>query len=575
MARRTVLGVCAAASLVAFACNGKVEMPAAPSAVAGCDLTISPPVQNTPSSGGDYFTTVIGPCGWTASADEPWIAVTHGEGAGPGAVTYRVQENAGSSQRVGRVRIGAETLLVTQVGPECTFSVQPSSHMMSADGGASEFRLSTESRCAWSAAANDGWVSVSPSNGTGPHTIAFSAVPNTSTAERSTQIRVGDRVVSVQQAAAATKPDPGPTPPPAPAPPPTPGPAPPAGGCSTSQLAPSTQAVGVEGGSLEARVDLPTGCPWTAETSEPWIALVTGRGSGSAAVVYRIASNAAGERAGAIRVAGRTLQVTQAGCNVSVSPDTQLVPASRSTQTFSVEAGSLCAWKVVSDGAPISVVGPMTGTGKGTVTYEVAGNDGRARSGRVGASGTTTDWLTVNQAAAAVEPCAYAVKPATLDAPRQGGRLSTTVVARPECGWVPKTSTDWIALETGKGSGEGALWFTVRPNTGASAREGAVTVEGTTLTVKQVGCAFSIGPTSFRDLPYTGGDDYSFTVKTDSDCAWSASPGADWIRLGTREGRGSAVVNFAVSSNTVRLGRSSTITVAGVSIVVTQSASLR
>ena len=594
MARRIVLGVYAAASLVAFACNGRVEMPAAPSAVAGCDLTISPPLQNTPPSGGSYHTTVTGGCGWSAESDAPWIAVTHGGGAGAGAVTYTVQENPASVERVGRVRIGDEVLVVRQVPLDCTFSVQPASLTVAVDGGSSEFRLSTDESCAWSAASTEGWLSVSPANGTGPQTVVFSVLPNARATERSAQIRVGDRVVSVQQAAAtraeppapprptpptpAPAPGPAPAPLPDPAPQPTPGPPstpPPGPDCEASSLTPSAHLAGVEGGAFETRVDLASSCSWTAETADSWIALVDRGGSGAGALTFRVAPNAGSDRVGTIRVAGRALQVTQTGCSVAVSPETQSVPAGRSTQTFSVDAGSLCAWKVVSDGAPISVVGPMTGAGKGTVTYEVAANDGRARSGRVGASGIATDWLTVNQAAAAVEPCAYAVKPATVDAPRQGGRLSTTVSARPECGWVPRTSTDWIALETGKGSGDGALWFTVRPHTGSSAREGAVTVEGTTLTVKQAGCAISVGPTSFRDLPYSGSDNYSFTVKTDSDCAWSASAGADWIRLGTREGRGSAVVNFAVVTNTVRQGRSSTITVAGVSIEVTQSAALR
>jgi hypothetical protein len=616
MARRALLGVYAAASLAAFACNGKVEMPTAPSAVAGCDLTISPPLQNTPPSGGSYHTTVTGGCGWTAESDAPWIAVTHGDGAGVGAVTYTVQENPASVERVGRVRIGDEALLVRQVPLDCTFSVQPPSLTMPVDGGSSEFHLSTAERCAWSATSTEGWLSVSPANGTGPQAVALSVLPNARATERSAQIRVGDRVVNVKQPAATsaeavpppapplppppipTPPTPAPAPPapgeiPAPAPPapgpaPSPGPAPqptpqpppepapqPGPNCEATSLAPSAHAAGVEGGAFETRVDVASSCSWTAETADTWIALVARGGSGAGVLAYRVAPNAGSDRAGTIRVAGRTLQVTQTGCSISVSPDTQSVPAGRSTQTFSVDAGSLCAWKVVSDGAPIAVIGPTSGAGKGTVTYEVAANDGRARSGRVGASGTTTDWLTVNQAAAAVEPCAYALKPATVDASRQGGRLSTTVIARADCGWVPKTSTDWIALETAKGSGEGALSFTVRPHTGSSAREGTVSVEGTTLTVRQAGCDISVGPTSFRDLPYTGGDNYSFTVKTDGDCAWSASAGADWIRLGTREGRGSAVVNFVVSSNTVRQGRSSTITVAGVSIEVTQSASLR
>src|SRR5687767_419260 len=103
---------------------GKADLPVSPTATS-CDVTINPVSHVSPSSGGSFYTAVTSPCAWTASPDVAWISVTYGEGVGVGSVTYTVSANSSPITREGSVRIGEEELRVTQLGPECRFSLQP------------------------------------------------------------------------------------------------------------------------------------------------------------------------------------------------------------------------------------------------------------------------------------------------------------------------------------------------------------------------------------------------------------------------------------------------------------------
>jgi hypothetical protein len=334
MSRRLIFAMCATVLALVPACNGKVEMPAAPSAVAGCDLTINPPAQDTPPSGGSFHTMVTGACGWTAESDVDWISVTHGEGASAGSVTYSVRENPGSSDRVGRIHIGNEVLVVTQVAPECTFSVQPVSHRVVSDGGSAEFRVATDSRCGWSASSNEGWVTLGSTTGTGPQTVAFRVLPNTRTTERAAQIRVGAQIVTVQQGAAASSPGPEPpaptpappapappapptpAPTPAPIPPPIPAPPPPAPAPCVYSVSPGTfrdlPSYGSDNYSFTVKAD--THCAWSASTGADWIRLGVASGRGSAVVnVTVLANNGTSARSARIEAAGTSIEVTQGG----------------------------------------------------------------------------------------------------------------------------------------------------------------------------------------------------------------------------------------------------------------------
>ena len=59
-----------------------------------------------------------------------------------------------------------------------------------------------------------------------------------------------------------------------------------------------------------------------------------------------------------------------------------------------------------------------------------------------------------------------------------------------------------------------------------------------------------------------GGGDRSVSVKTEPGCAWTASTGVNWIKLGTTSGTGEGELSYFVEQNT-GAERQGTITIGG------------
>jgi hypothetical protein len=79
----------------------------------------------------------------------------------------------------------------------------------------------------------------------------------------------------------------------------------------------------------------------------------------------------------------------------------------------------------------------------------------------------------------------------------------------------------------------------------------------------------SAATASVNSLPPDG----SFTINTQSGCDWTAVSNAPWITIVTPAGSGSASISYHVTANDTGLPRTGTITVAGQTFTVDQSAS--
>ena len=96
----------------------------------------------------------------------------------------------------------------------------------------------------------------------------------------------------------------------------------------------------------------------------------------------------------------------------------------------------------------------------------------------------------------------------------------------------------------------------------------------TSTTCKQVAapCSFGFTPPGPQSVPATGASNKTFSVNTDSGCTWSASNlGVSWISVSPAAGTGPGTVTFSVAANGAG-SRSATISVAGQSYEINQSA---
>lgn len=85
----------------------------------GCVFDITPKSQGFPANGGADIVIVstASGCGWTASSNANWIAITSGTlGSGNGQVSYSVSANADTNPRSGTLTIAGQTFTITQAG---------------------------------------------------------------------------------------------------------------------------------------------------------------------------------------------------------------------------------------------------------------------------------------------------------------------------------------------------------------------------------------------------------------------------------------------------------------------------
>ncbi len=97
------------------------------------------------------------------------------------------------------VNFGDYTLRYT--GSSCSYSLSPSSQSLSQPAGSGSVTVTTQSGCAWTAASNAGWITVtSGASGTGNGTVNYSVTQNTGAKSRAGTLTIAGKTFNVTQA---------------------------------------------------------------------------------------------------------------------------------------------------------------------------------------------------------------------------------------------------------------------------------------------------------------------------------------------------------------------------------------
>jgi hypothetical protein len=173
--------------------------------------------------------------------------------------------------------------------------------------------------------------------------------------------------------------------------------------------------------------------------------------------------------------------------------------------------------------------------------------------------------------------CGYALSQTSRFFTSRGGQASLDIITSPACGWTASTPDNWIVIVSANtGAGSQRIDFEVRENFTGSPRQGAINVQGASLTVIQdaglgASCGYGISP-KFNSFGAAGGTD-TVTVSSSSLCAWQAATSASWITITSGSaGIGNGTVNYSVAANPGPGGRNGTITVAGLTFSIKQKA---
>lgn len=147
-----------------------------------CSYSISPTSAASAAGGGSGSVTVTtqAGCAWTASGGSGFISVTGGwSGSGPGTVSYSVAANPQITPRSGTLAIAGHTFTVNQAAMPCSYTLSTTSATMTVAGGNGSVNVVAPSGCAWTAATNSGFVSItSAASGSGNGTVAYNVGAN-------------------------------------------------------------------------------------------------------------------------------------------------------------------------------------------------------------------------------------------------------------------------------------------------------------------------------------------------------------------------------------------------------------
>jgi uncharacterized protein (TIGR03437 family) len=277
-------------------------------------------------------------------------------------------------------------------GAACTESLSASSASPGAAQTTGSVTVTASgASCSWTVVNTLSWITItSATSFTGNGTVTYSVAANTGAARNGT-ITIAGLPYTVNQAAASGGPP---------------------AGCNyyVSPLSQSQPATASGGGNITGLIMVTTssGCAWTAVSNNSWITVVSGGGSTSGAVSYKVDPNTAStSRQGTMTIAWQTVTVSQAAgvaCAYSITPTSNNMQAlgGSSSITVGVTAGNNCSWtaSVSSSAASWLHLGSVTsGTGNGSVSYTADANSSTAsRTGTIAIANLT---FTLTQAGGA------------------------------------------------------------------------------------------------------------------------------------------------------------------------------
>jgi len=500
-----------------------------------CTFTLSGIPVNTTAMGTTQTVAVAAAagCSWTASTSTSWIHISVGaSGSGNGNVVLTFDPNRTGSQRSGSVTVAGQNVPVTQSG--CGVTLNPNSGTAPQPGGSGSINVQATSGCPWEASTTTPWITLSGTQGTASGVAGWTAAANNSGASRTGTVLVSGSTYTLTQDGACTFNLTG-----------TPVNTTPTG---------TTQTVGVTANA---------GCAWTSSTSTPWIHISSGaNGSGNGSVVLTFDANRTGSsRPGSVTVAGQSVSVTQAGCGVTLNPNSGTAPLAGGSGSVNVSAPSGCPWEATTSTAWITLSAAQ-GTASGAAGWTVAANNtGASRTGTIQVSGST---YTLTQIGA----CNFTFSPNPVTTTAAGTSQTLSVTTSSSCSWTANAEAPWIHISSGaSGQGNGNVGLTFDPNRTGQARSSSVTISGNAIAVSQSGCSVTLNPSS-GSVPVSGGTG-SIAVSAVSGCPWEASTTASWISLNGTQGSGTGSVGWSVGSNSGGT-RTGTVIVSGATYTLTQ-----
>ena len=493
-----------------------------PRRAAARGITITPVTRHVGTEGGGWAIKTAGSGTWTASTGASWITLHATSGTAGNPVTYTVAKATTVEARTEDVYVSGNKHTVTQDGYGA--SISPADAEFGPSGGTGSVSVSAPNGAGWQARANDGWLGVGKTGGTGPGTLSYTVSAFDEVSTRQGTLTVAGNTFTVFQTGRAMK------------------------------LAEYSASPDYLAHSIQVRVHALASTEWTVASKASWISVKdAGSGKGSGQVTLSIAENPSWKaRSGTVSVGTETFTVSQGGRTAlvfNISPTTATVGLEGGSGTIAVTATPDLPWSAASQAGWLTLgSGSRQGAGNGTVAYSAAPNPTlQGRTGTItvtpGDTSASAKMLTVTQPAAvpALSAAGYEFEAA-------GESCEVRVSVPDVVQWQVQNPVGWLkVVGSTSRTGPGTVTLQASPNTTVQPRSGTVTIALQTFQVTQK--AMGVEVDYDTKLFGTDGGDDSFSVRTDAQVSWTAvssDPAFITIYQGV-SGTGNGVVRYIVS----------------------------
>ena len=248
-------------------------------------------------------------------------------------------------------------------------------------------------------------------------------------------------------------------------------------------------------------------CNYTATQYGDWISAPTpGSQIGNGSLSYSVSANTGGPRTGRITIStisgsGAIFTINQneaSACYFTLSSTSDKFPTGGGSGSFAVVASQpSCAWTAKIDPTGQSfatLTSGASGTGNGTVQFNLASNTGDGRTASITVANTTGSSQTYSANQVSANACSFALSPNSIDISSDGGTDTIPLSQSYDfCKWTANSNNpDALLLQRLSGTNGDTIPFTVAQNPGP-ARVLTATVGCQTYTVNQ-GAAASGNP---------------------------------------------------------------------------------
>src|SRR5215831_15597127 len=273
--------------------------------------------------------------------------------------------------------------------------------------------------------------------------------------------------------------------------------------------------------------------------------------------------------------------------DINLSPSTANVAAAGGTGSVQViNTVSTATWQAESTNTSwLTITSGATGTGNGTIQYQVVGNPSAASRTAgiiVTPSSGTAKTFTVTQLGGQLS-----FSPSSANVQGTGGSGTITISSSdPSLQWTATSNQTWLTITSGAtGTGPGSIQWSAAANTTTSSRTGVITITpldgtgGTFTVTQQAGTAtgsISLSPSSIN-VDAAGSSGSVQVIATLQTLSWTAASNQSWLTITSgSSGTGNGTIQYTASANPSAASRTATLTVtptgaSAVSLTVTQS----